>query len=559
MSASSASPLSARIASWRDGSSGFFKFVEEVQPRVRSHLGGYAPFVLEGWQKVELAKALDNPGVSIAVWCFPRRHGKTLLSALIIVWRFLTRPSENIAVVANSEKQVVDTAFRTIREAFEQTPALKKLVDAGTISILQDRIELPSAGSVIQAFSSNPAALWGKKLTCAQISELHAAARGDEVFGALAGSLLDSAGSLLLIDSTVGPKSSKLFDLYQAATRANDPDHSIAFSHIEYADIADACAKAPAWLSAAKLQSLSRQMLPHEFALYHLNRWQDAASTLFPKSILDPCIHEYPLDLAALANGAGHVVGCGLDRAFGGSKHGDRTVTACVAKVVVDDDEHLFVLDAEAVLLSRLSSIKSRFVRYHNDFDMSRATLESYGSQDVADWSATQPFAAGVEVVHPSRRSKYAAFMALYQAAAEQRLHIHPKFKPLIEELAVFEVISDGKATDGETAVPKFTHPRGAHDDYVHALAWSSHSLRTITLNPYEIEGIHCNGRGADVEMCALNGGAHVPLCGESCRSMKQAHRLFGAYRARKPLTPVGFEAFIANKLKNLGTHTVPR
>lgn len=555
----SARSLSQQIASWRDGSAGFFQFVEDVQPRVRSHTGGFAPYSLGPKERAEIARALDGDEVSVAVWCWPRRHGKTLASAMMIVWRFLTRPTENIAVVANSEKQVVDTAFRTIREAFEHTPALKRLVDAGTILILQDRIELPSTGSIIQAFSSNPAALWGKKLTCAQISELHAAVRGDEVFGALAGSLLDTAGSLLLIDSTVGPKSSKLYDLYQAATRADDPDPSIAFSHIEYADIDDACAKAPVWLSASKLRSLARQMLPHEFALYHLNRWQDAASTLFPKAILDACIHEYPLDLAALANGAGFVVGSGLDRAFGGSKHGDRTVTACVAKVVVDDDEHLFLLDADAVLLGRLSSIKSRFQRYHDDHRMSRATLESYGSQDVADWCATQPFAAGVEVVHPSRRSKYAAFMALYQAAAEQRLHIHPKFKALIEELAVFEVISDGKATDGEAAVPKFTHPRGAHDDYVHALAWAAHSLRSITLNPYEIEGIHCNGRGADVQICALNGGAHLPFCGQSCRSMKEAGRLYDAYLGRKPLQPVGFEAFIANKLKNIGTHTVPR
>jgi hypothetical protein len=40
---------------------------------------------------------------------------------------------------------------------------------------------------------------------------------------------------------------------------------------------------------------------------------------------------------------------------------------------------------------------------------------------------------------------------------------------------------------------------------------------------------------------------------------MKEAGRLYDAYLSRKPLTPVGFEAFIANKLKNIGTHTVPR
>jgi hypothetical protein len=551
--------LSQQIAAWRDGSAGFFRFVADVQPRVRSHLGGFEPYTIGARERAEIGRALDGQDVSIAVWCWPRRHGKTLASALIIVWRFLTRATENIAVVANSEKQVVDTAFRTIRECFEHTPFLKQLVAAGSITVLQDRIELPSTGSVIQAFSSNPSALWGKKLTCAQISELHAAARGDEVFAALAGSLLDTAGSLLLIDSTVGPKSSKLFDLYQAATRTSDPDTTIAFSHIEYASVDDACANTPAWLSATRLRSLSRQMLPHEFALYHLNRWQDAASVLFPTDLLSACTHEYPLDVKQLSAGSACIIGGGLDRAFGGSKHGDRTVTACVAKIVLDDEEHLFVLDADSVFLGRLGGIKSRLDGYHRGYGMSRVTLESYGAQDVADWAAGQPYSAGVEVVHPSRRSKYQAFMGLYQAVAEQRLHIHPAFADLLAELAVFEVHSDGKATDGEAAVPKFTHPRGAHDDYVHALAWAAHSLRHVTLNPYEIEGIHCSGRGADISMCALNGGAHVPLCGGSCRSMREAHQLFGAYLNRAPVQPVGFEAFITSKLKNIGSHTVPR
>lgn len=57
-------------------------------------------------------------------------------------------------LVANSERQVVDTAFRSIREAFEQTPFLKRLVTAGTINVLGDRVEFPSAGSTIQAFSA---------------------------------------------------------------------------------------------------------------------------------------------------------------------------------------------------------------------------------------------------------------------------------------------------------------------------------------------------------------------------------------------------------------------
>ena len=509
-------------------------------------------------ERTEIAKALDNPDVTIAVWCWPRRHGKSATSAMLIVWRLLTRQTENIAVVANSEKQIVDTLFRTIRECFDHTPLLKRLVKAGTINVLQDRIELPSAGSVIQAFSANPSALWGKKLSAAAISELHAAPRGDEVFAALAGSLLDTAGSLMLIDSSVGPKSSKLYDLYQAATHATDPDRSIAFSHLSYADLDDACRHAPAWLSEHKLRSLARQMLPHEFALYHLNRWQDAANALFPADVLAACKHDYPLDVKALAAGSAVIVGAGLDRAFGGSRHGDKTVTACVAKIVMDDEEHLFVIDADSVFLGRLGGIKSRFEGYHRQHGISRATLESYGAQDVADWCATQPFSSGVEVIQPSRRTKYQALMGLYQAAADGRLHIHPKFADLLAELAVFEVHADGKASDGEASIPKFTHPRGAHDDFVMATAWAAHSMRHVTLNPYEIGGIHCNGRGADVGHCVLNGGGHVPLCADSCRSMREASKLYEAYTGRGPVQPLPFPAWASTKLRNIGSHSLP-
>ncbi len=552
--------LAASIASWRDGSKGFFAFLADVQPRVLSGSGGYVPFIPGPRERAEIAKALDTDGVSVACFVWPRRHGKTLTSAMVLIWRFLTRPAENIAVVANSEKQVVDTAFRTIRTAFEQTPLLKRLVANGTIKIGADRIELPSTGSVIQAFSSNPSALWGKKLSAAQISEIHAAKNGgDDVYEALAGSLLDTEGSLLLIDSTVAPKSSKLWELYQSANHPTDPDTSIAFSHIQYRDLDDACTNSPAWIAPAKLRSLSRQMLPHKFALLHLNRWCDSANLLFPADILEPAIETYPLDIAALAAGSAVIVGGGLDRAFGGTIRGDATVCAAVAKIALDDEEHVFILDADAVPFSRAAGIKSRFDGYHRDFSMSRLTLESYNAGDIADWAASRPYGDATEVVHPSRRTKYTAFLALYQAAAERRLHIHPKFKDLIAEMRAFEVHEDGKATDGEAAVPKFTHPRGGHDDFVHAVAWALYSLRSVTLNPYEIEGINCSGRGASIQHCALNGGGHIPACADACRSMGDATRLYDAYLARGPLTPLPLPAFIADKLRNVGAHTLPR
>jgi hypothetical protein len=531
-----------------------------VQPHVPSSTGGYEPYRPDDVTRAEIAKALDGQDVSVAVFCWPRRHGKTATSAMIIVWRLLTRPGENIAIVANSEKQAIGTAFKLVRGAFENTPFLKRLVAAGTIVVGVDKIELPSTSSIVRAYTSNPAALWGTKLTVAQISEIHAARNGgDDVFNALAGSLLDSAGSLMLIDSTVSPKSSKLYELYRAATSEVDPDTSIAFSHISYRDLDEAFAKSPAWISPAKLRSLARQMLPAEFALLHLNRWGDAANLLFPADVLDACIDEYPLDVKSLAAGSATIVGGGLDRAYGGSSHGDRTVTACVLKVVEDDEEHIYVLDADSVFLSRLGAIKSRFDGYHRDHGMSRLGLESYGAQDLADWCATRPYGPGTETIHPTRAKKYSAFNSLYQQAAEGRLHIHRKFADLIAEMRAFEVTIDAKVSDGEGSIPRFSHPRGGHDDFLHAVAWAAYSLRHVTLNPYEIEGIHCMGRGADVSMCALNGGAHIPLCASSCRSMRDADRLYHGYLSRKPFQPVDFQSFLFDKVKNVGSHTIPR
>jgi hypothetical protein len=113
--ASSSKPnLATSIASWRDGSQGFFRFLADVQPRVPSSTGGFVPFVPGDRERGEIARALDGVDVSVACFCWPHRHGKTLTSAMIIVWRFLSRPAENIAVVANSEKQVVDRRWRTL-------------------------------------------------------------------------------------------------------------------------------------------------------------------------------------------------------------------------------------------------------------------------------------------------------------------------------------------------------------------------------------------------------------------------------------------------------------
>lgn len=545
-----------KVARWKTGSDGFFNFLEDVKPVVRSSKGGFIPFVPGPRERAEIIQALDGDFATV-VFSWPRRHGKTATSAMIILWRFLTRRTENIAIVANSEKQVVSTAFKLLREAFANTPFLRKLTDAGTIEVGADYVRFPSTSSLIQAYSSNPSALWGKALTAAQLSELHAA-QGAAVLEVLTGSLLDSEGSMLLIDSTVGPMSSPLYGLYQAHLAGDDP--SLFFSHIQYADLDDACAKSPPWIDPVKLRAASRRILPQTFNLMHLNRWGDASSLLISPDTLALCTaSSYQSDPKMLAAGASYVVSGGLDRAFGGSKHGDATVTTAVVMTVMDDEEHYFVLDSDAVLFSRLAGIKSNLKRYHREWGMSRVGLETYGAQDVYDWTQSEPFADGAELVTPSRKTQYQAFTLLATAAAEGRLHIDPRFARLIEELKCFEITDDGKETVGNEALPKFGHPRGKHDDAVYSLAWAMFATREITLNPYELPGVRCTDTGPARLMCALNGGDMIPMCARSCRSMRRAFDLFDQYAARSPRNNLPVEAFIIDKLKNVGSHTIAR
>ena len=526
-----------------------------MQPRVRNDRGQFVPYEPTGEIRAEIAKAIDG-SYSTAVFSWPRRHGKTVAAVMIALWRFLSRTGESIAIVANSEKQAVDTAFKALLDAFRQTPFLKALVDRGEIKLVADRVEAPELSNTIQAYTSNPAALWGKKLTLAQISELHAA-NDDGVLDALQGSLLDSSGSLLLIDSTVGPKSSPLFGLYNAA---NDPTSGICFSHIQYKDLDDALAKSPAWIDRAKLLNLHRTMLPTQFALMHLNRWQDASGALFPADVIKQCTDTYPLDVKAIVNAAAHVVGGGLDRAYGMSKHGDATVTSCVVKVMQDEDEHFYVLASDSVFLSRGAAIRANFSDYARRFNMSHVGCESYNAQDIHDWLVQQPFGDGVELITPTRTTKAAAFTSLYTIAAEGRLHIHPSFKKLLGEMETFEVVTETNGQSTEHAmVPKFKHAKGCHDDHLHALAWAIHAMRERTLNPYEIDGVVCNSTAAVASLCALNGGQMIPACADECRSMCETKRLFAAYLARRPLVPLPFDEFVAVKVKNIGAHSLPR
>lgn len=187
---------------------------------------------------------------------------------------------------------------------------------------------------------------------------------------------------------------------------------------------------------------------------------------------------------------------------------------------------------------------------------MKRAALEAYNSQDVAAWCGDQSF--DHEVIHPTAERQTNAFTALYNAAAEGRLHIHPAHERLLAEMATFDYRLAAGA-NGAAGAPRFEASKGCHDDHVYSLAWAVYALRDVELNPYEVNGIHCHGDGPAVRLCLLNGGDMLPPCAEGCRSMRAVHALYRGYRDRGHLTPLPFEGFVTAKVRNVGAHTLPR
>lgn len=546
----------AQLKRWRQpGSKGFFAFLADAKPMIPSDKGGYQPYVIPSdLVRQEIANALDGSHSTI-IWCWPRRHGKTVVAALVDVWRFLTRQTQDAAIVANSERQTVDTAFRLVRTILEQTPYTKAMIGTGAIKIGADSIEYPALGNRIQGFPSNPNSLYGKKLALAQVSEMHAA-KADGVYQVLASCTVDTDDGLVQVDSTVGPRSSPLYGLYQLAQSGADP--TIYFSHIWYRDLEDAIVRGPSWIKPERLRSRSKQMLPAEFAMQHLNQWGSGTNRVFPDEAIERCRDSYPLNSTLVADGRAFAVGAGLDRALIVSFHGDKTVSCCVLKTTgaADDEPHFYVLDAHPFMISTEGAIKRKFTAYKKDFGLSNVCIERYEGQDIELWCRHQGFNS--ELIHATPQQQVPAFMALANASSEGRLHVHPKFEGIFKEMDTFEYELVGTGTS-EGVKPRFQHAKGAHDDHLYALAWAVYSLRDIELNPYEMVGIHCSAPGPVARLCLLNDGDLTPSCAEECRSFQTMKNLYDVYKSRAGIAPMGIDDFFRSKIVNIGSHTVRR
>ncbi|WP_052813183.1 hypothetical protein [Desulfonatronum thioautotrophicum] len=528
------------IQSWRNGSTGFFQWIADVQPKIPSRKGGFEVFKPEPFQVDAITNALEQVNgrwrhTTIAL-SFPRRHSKTTLAALLVLWRFTLWHGENIVVLANSERQTLSVGFSLLKRVIEHTPFL--LDQIGRKNITTYEIRYPQLSNLIQAVACNTSSLYGQKISIGWVSEIHAAPSEDPA-QVLASSLGDTENSWLLVDSTVDAIGGPLHRMEQLADSGED--ETCFVNRLEYRDLEEALEKSPPWIDRGWLRSRSKQLLPATFKTQHLNQRTAASNNLFALEDINACREIVPNpmgpeDLDAIAAGRKYVCGAGLDRAYFGSLHGDQTIWTSVAKVADPDggEAHYWILNQRNILGSLGRTIKKEITTDFQRFNLSNVCLESYNSQDLYIWSTEQQIP--VELVNATTTNQIPAFMELFRIVREGRLHFSHALEDLAREMSTFLYELRGDK-------PKFGTDKH-RDDRVYSLCWAVYSLRERELAVYELADIVCHSKSSHARFCYLREGDLILPCSDACPAQIKVSQMFAQHKTSRVESDLNLQEF---------------
>lgn len=547
------SVLEQKILEWKKPPQGFFQWLQDVQPRIPSSKGGFEPFIIQDFQRefIENALSTDENGdykYQTIVCSMPRRHSKTVLMALLVIWRFTLNPTENVVVMANSSNQVTGVSFKLLRQILLNTPFLREQV--GFENIQHQKIEYPALQSQITAVSTNISGLYGQRITCAWCTEIHSCP-DPEAINVLASSLGDTRNSMLLIDSTTDAVGGRLEEYEKLASSGQDP--SIYSYRIEYKNLDEALEKSPAWISRRWLKSMHKQLLPSVFSSQHLNKRSEASNNLFAKADLEKCAIQYkngisPDAFEKLIDGRKYVAGGGLDRSYMFSAHGDKTIWTSVARTAWDDGEAVYyVLNQQKILAGLAKAIKKEILNDNALYGLKNTCFESYNSQDLSIWATEQGLSN--EVIHVTTSNQLSAFQDLAALVREGRLFFPAELQDLFKELQHFHYsyTKNGNITFGS---------RKRHDDRVYSLLWAIYSLRREETIIYELDSVNCTSISKHASFCFLRSGDLILSCADRCPAAVKCRSMYEQYKSNSPESDLSLPEFFQRLVKVKGFRT---
>jgi hypothetical protein len=531
----------------RAGAEGFWNWLRDYKPQILSSENRYQPFCPTQHQResINAILAIDGQGSfkhSLSVVCEPRRHGKSTILALIILWLCCSRRNQVVQLLGNSEDHTRRTQYRTLKRIIEHTPKLSKLVPEKDRTLFEIRFQ--KSDSLVQLGSGiNIATAFGDKINVLWVSDLHACP-DLEPFNAFQASLLDSKDSLILIDSNVDFIDGPIHSLEREAQE----DPSILFRAVSYRDFEHYEKEAPPWINRQKARRLERTALPTDFARDILGKRSDARNALFPANVIELCKSNYKIpvsDIHALTQGRAYKVGAGLDRAKS-LIGGDNTIWSVVLKLASPQhgEPEVYLLNQVAFTLNTARAIKKQILQDHERYHLDAVTLENYETADLSPWLSDMKISHELVSAHDTNQN--ASFTELHRIAREGRLHFPEDLKDLASEMATFTYTA---RTGGQTY--SFGHASSKFkDDRVYSLNWSVFSLREAVLNLYVLGHIVCKNKTPRKHLCFLMGGEMELLCKNYCTAYQEVEAMFKEYKAIRLDDDLTIQEFFETRVK---------
>lgn len=445
-----------RDADYKEIGKGFLRWAEDFAYVRNPKTNKYEPFVWLNWQVTEILRIMQPSQDKTQfkyltmIFCWPRRFGKTMVTALFDVWRADVFDNQKIVIAANSENQAQSTAFELCGDTAHFSPALKVKAEVGQL-----RVRFKN-NSEIHAVPRSIPSMYGQSINVGQTTEL-CVAKNDDHYQVLASSTGDVQG-VMLVDSNFGATSNKVYELVELGLSGQDP--TIGVSIISYKDKDEAVEyNLSPFITTKWLNSRAMQMTSGEFRRNHLNQPSEGAEQMFTSDQIAAVVTdwEYPLGREFVKKLTeeryiSHMFGGGYDGSMSFSKRGDRTVWAYVLKgemrdtvllkeyseqfglIGGSDDEELkdisvaytepyeyIVLECGEIRNGDQSAAQKAIVYCKHKYGApSKVGLEAYQAAGLFQWCSANNIPA--ELISPTTNVQVAMFNLFYQLVNARRL-----------------------------------------------------------------------------------------------------------------------------------------
>lgn len=476
----------------------------------------------------------------------PRRHSKSTVFSLIVLFLFTSRKNHVTMLLGNSELHSMRTQKNLLQKIITATPLLAQAIPAETFRKFE--IRFPALGNAIQLSPSNVSVSFGDRINTLWVSDYHACPDLGP-FNALQAATLDSEDSLIFIDSNVshhdGPE----------AALQNEAEHdpTIFCKYTSYRDFDDFAANAPLWIDRGRAKRLKKTTLLVDWKRDILGQRSSATNALFPEAVIDRCRDTYKipiLDPREIAGNRKYKISGALDRAKNlfQTKWSDATVWTTIMKMSSPKhgEPEIYILNQKKINPNTARAIKKVITKDHERFHLDNVVLENYETADLAPWLADQriPF----ELISAHDTAQNQSFPELFRIANEGRLHIPVSCEDLISEMRTFCY------TQRAGSKYSFGHSsQRYHDDFVFSLNWAIFALRASILSAYTIGNFQCSNRSPRRQHCFLMGGNLELACKYQCYAYERVHTMQEEYSEMQLDTDLSIQDFFYTHVKRAG------